>query len=337
MISDPSTGAEVQVDPEDVARAFGEVHKILFRAHGILSSREQGKENEGDKMNTWAALVCDTHQHHLVFAPENWRENDLAGLDECLNIAARAYHAVLGGGGAVSGAGPLEASLQGLQGADEVVAASTQGHIDDWAGFTFEVNNWGMLRLHRGTLREFRSFKLPGTSWEVRIRGAQGDVHNEEEHHGGALHKLLPVCLFTTRWCPVHPDASNPTCVVWEKQSRLERNLTQHQQQTLCLERAETYWRWCGEVAESPVSMIFMNDSLANAAWSTYPEDGGERTHTHTGRTYQEDGGKGTGRRMRRAVRKLVGSYETASSGWRQLHAWVQDQVCVSIRMYVHT
>ena len=89
----------MQVDPEDVARAFGEVHKILFRAHGILSSREQGKENEGDKMNTWAALVCDTHQHHLVFAPENWRENDLAGLDECLNIAARAYHAVLGGGG----------------------------------------------------------------------------------------------------------------------------------------------------------------------------------------------------------------------------------------------
>jgi hypothetical protein len=101
IISDPSTGAEVQVDPEDVARAFGEVHKILFRAHGMSSSREQGKENECDKMNTWAALVCDAHQHHLVFAPQlgNWRENDLAALDKCLQIAARAYDAVLGGGG----------------------------------------------------------------------------------------------------------------------------------------------------------------------------------------------------------------------------------------------
>jgi hypothetical protein len=243
---------------------------------------------------------------------------------------------VVGGGGAVSGAGPLEASLQGLQGADKVLAASTHALLDDWAGFTFEVSYWGMLRLHRGTLAEFRSFMLPGTSWEVRIRGAQGDVHNGKEHHGGALQTLLPVCLFTTRWCPMHPDASYPTCVVWEKQSRLERNLTQHQQQTLCLGRAETYWRWCGEVAESPVSMIFMNDSLANAAWSTYPEDWGEGTHTHTGRTYPEDGGKGTGRRMRREVRKLVGSYETASSGWRHLHAWVQDQVCVSVRMYIY-
>jgi hypothetical protein len=40
---------------------------------------------------------------------------------------------------------------------------------------------------------------------------------------------------------------------------------------------------------------------------------------------------------MRREVRKLVGSFETANSGWRHLHAWVQDQVCcLYVCMYAH-
>jgi hypothetical protein len=39
------------------------------------------------------------------------------------------------------------------------------------------------------------------------------------------------------------------------------------------------------------VSMNFINDSLTNAVWSTYPVDG--REETHTGRTYPEDGGGG--------------------------------------------
>jgi hypothetical protein len=32
-ISDPSTGAAIQVVPEDVMRAFGEVHKTFFRTN----------------------------------------------------------------------------------------------------------------------------------------------------------------------------------------------------------------------------------------------------------------------------------------------------------------
>lgn len=299
-ISDPSTGADVQVGPEDVARAFGEVHKTLLRAHGTSSLRDHGQGFESEKRDAWAALVCDVYQFELVFrtrakpAHSQWEE--LAALDECLHIAARAYVAVLGGGGAAS---------VPARGGDQVVAESIHALLDEWAGFAFEVDSSFEARVRRGTLPRIRA---PGTSWEIETREVHGDVHDGEEQPRPTL---LPSCLFTTRWCPLHPEVSSQ--LVLEKQARLERSMAQHEQQARCLARAETYWRWCGEVVQSPLSMIFMYDSLSNASWSTYPEDGGE----------------GTGQRFDRAADKLVGSYESENSGWRQLHAWVEGQELV--------
>jgi hypothetical protein len=105
-MSDPSSGAEMQVGPEDVMRAFGEVHKTLFRAHGASSSREQGQRHESENRNTWAAIVCDVYQFDLVFrtnsATSSSQREELAALDECLEIAERVYVSVLGDDGYVS-------------------------------------------------------------------------------------------------------------------------------------------------------------------------------------------------------------------------------------------
>jgi hypothetical protein len=299
-ISDPSTGAAIQVAPEDVMRAFGEVHKTLFRANGATSTQGEGQGREIEKGSTWASIVCDLYQFELVFRNQRHTPDiaaeEFAALDECLEIAEGAYVAVLGGGvdGAVRAAS---------RGAHNVVAESIHALLDGWAGCAFKVDSSFRLGGAPGCRQQ-----LPGTSWEIETRGIHGYEHDDREQPWPTL---LPICLFTTRWCPMHPEVSSQ--LVWEKKSRLERSTTHHQQQVLCLARAETYWRWCGEVAEAPLSMIFMHDSLSNASWSTYPEDGGE----------------GASRRVGREGQKLVGSYETESSGWRRLHAWVQDQELV--------
>jgi len=300
-ISDPSTGAEIQVVPEDVVRAFGEVHKTLFRAHGASSTQREGQGQEIDKRSTWASIVCDVYQFELVFrtaAKFARHSRDIgaeAALDECIEIAEGAYVAVLGEG--VDGA--LGAASRGAN----AVAESIDAMLDEWAGCAFAVDSSFRLGVAPGCRPQ-----APGTSWEIETRGIHGYEHDDREQFWPTL---LPLCLFTTRWCPMHPEVSSQ--LVWEKKSRLERNMTQHQQQVLCLARAETYWRWCGEVGEAPLSMIFMQDSLSNASWSTYPEDGG----------------KGPSGRVGREGQNPVGSYETESSGWRRLHAWVQDQELV--------
>jgi hypothetical protein len=232
----------------------------------------------------------------------NNRAQDTDGAEPVLETKslALAFPGFLTSQTHVSSLAPSSMRAANMPRADTVVAESKHALLDEWAGFAFEVDSSFQRYIAEGKLPLGHFIKAPGTSWEIQARGIQGHVHDGNEHP--AL--TLPLCLFTTRWCPMHPEVSRQ--LVWEKNSLLERNMTKHQQQALCLARAETHWRWCGEVAQAPLSMIFMHDSLSNASWSTYPEDGGEGTR-----------------------QKLVGSYGKESNGWRQLYAWVQDQELV--------
>ena len=88
-ISDPS-GDLVQVVPEDILRAYGEIHKTFYQLRGAPLSREQ--ELAQHKM--WASTACDLHLHALVFTGY-WEPHALESYDDCLRRTARIYTAVL--------------------------------------------------------------------------------------------------------------------------------------------------------------------------------------------------------------------------------------------------
>ena len=88
-ISDPSADV-LQVLPEDILRAYGEIHKTFYRLRGAPLSREQ--ELAQHKM--WASTACDLHLHALVFTGY-WEPHDLESYDDCLRRTARIYAAVL--------------------------------------------------------------------------------------------------------------------------------------------------------------------------------------------------------------------------------------------------
>lgn len=287
IISDPSGDNQaIQVQTEDVLRAFGEEHKTQYRLSDTPLSRKGQQE-------IWAAIVCELYQFDLLYVSNIVESSDATiQLDQCLELAAQIYVAVLGRGGSES---------TPSWGALAVIAESRELLKAEWTGTTFDVDSHFRTRI-RLACKQQPVFKVPGTSWVVDTRGAQWIDQEEEEL---ILKHCLPVCLFTTRWCPMHPEVSGKIV-----QNTLGlRNITHHQHHDWCLAQADKYWRWCGELDEAPLSMIFMHDSLANASWSTYPEG-----------MKDWDGGMGD-RRV-----KMVGSYDSENNGWRQLHAWVADQ-----------
>ena len=86
--SDPS-GDLLQVVPEDILRAYGEIHKTFYRLRGAPLSREQ--EQAQHKM--WASTACDVHLHARVFTGY-WEPHALESYDDCLLRTARIYAAV---------------------------------------------------------------------------------------------------------------------------------------------------------------------------------------------------------------------------------------------------
>ena len=100
------------------------------------------------------------------------------------------------------------------------------------------------------------------------------------------------------------------------------------------LNYADRYWELCGRVYEASMSMIFMRgaEGLANAQWSTYDPphtstyEGPSGGNTQKNEAEGEQRGESREETLSRLSRKLVGGYEEASNGWRQLHAWVAGQ-----------
>ena len=170
-----SSGAEMVVPPEDILRAFGEVHKMLFRLSGTTSVREQQQKSELIEM--WASLVCDSYQFDLLFAGTTTRFGAEArpglfnALEECLGLASRIHVAELGQGETENDDIMLVA--------EKVIDESRELLLAEWAGTCFGITSNYYQELLRAC-KPPPTFTVPGTTWEIETRGLPPDVREED-------------------------------------------------------------------------------------------------------------------------------------------------------------
>jgi hypothetical protein len=115
-------------------------------------------------------------------------------------------------------------------------------------------------------------------------------------------------CLWTTRFCPIHPELSglmvDESLQVYDELSLLPDD---DARKDSCLSHAENRWRSCGHVRDSVLSMIWRQEgySLMDSPSSTFPQDG-------------ECGNAQRGG-------QLHGTRQPHSrGGWKHVHVWVE-------------
>ena len=314
-------GRKFEAVPEDVIRAYAE----LARSQRLGAGGSDMQARHTERQSVWAALCCDVYRVHLVRCLDRQEEQLLertiprhdAGLEsacvaemnlfeECSDNAARAYARLVS---AEDGLTEIEAEDEEREGA---LWWAAQAKRLEWL-------RGPVVAAHAIDQRALCRLQRSGVRTEVRTRSSRAG------------------CFFTTRWCPFHPqhsgtistaDQGRDTPVHWwgksvmmkdERRETGEGDVTRQS----CLAQAQGWWEWCGELKDSPLSMVFVADtscccerqpscpscSMASAEWSSYPSTGPEATASST--TY----GKATGPDERQA--------EGDHGVWRRLTAWI--------------
>ena len=148
-------------------------------------------------------------------------------------------------------------------------------------------------------------------------------------HLDSSTHKFLDQrhprghCLYTTRFCAVHPELSGRMVderdLVYDELADL---LDDEARKEACLARAEVNWRWCGHVRDASVSMVWRPPltGLMDGDWSEYPPSAQDPSRDDS--SFWPAAGPD---------HVLLGSAQESRvcshGGWKPLHVWVAGSV----------